>query len=216
MTEPDARKPRRPRTSFSLLAIAAAFLLAAPQPAGAAQEAETDTPDKSAYEQSIQELDRLFRMLRQARSEQEARAIENRIWQAWMVAPDRRTSEMMQEAMKARSSYDYDKALSIIEEVIELEPDYSEAWNQRATLHFLKEDFDRSLDDINRVLELEPRHFGALAGRGVILMRQGRFELGQKALRRAVEIDPWLRERSMIIPTPEEGRPLPPGVEERI
>ncbi|WP_224406922.1 tetratricopeptide repeat protein [Afifella sp. IM 167] len=213
MTKADTRRPRRARHSPALLALVTALLLAAPAPAGAAQE---PGPGESAYEESNRELDRLFAMLAKARSEPEARQIENRIWQAWMVGPDRRTSEMMQDAMKARSDFDYDKALSIIEEVIKMEPEYSEAWNQRATLHFLKEDFDRSLDDINRVLELEPRHFGALAGRGVILMRQGRFELGQKALRQAVEIDPWLRERSMIIPTPEEGRPLPPGAEERI
>lgn len=153
---------------------------------------------------------RLFERLRDAASEREGRMAEDAIWQFWMAeAPSPDIADRVSEAMTARESYDWDKALAILDTVVADAPDYAEGWNQRAFIRFLKEDFDGSLEDIDRTLELEPKHFAALAGKALILMRQGRTELGQQALRQAVEIHPWLKERSMLIPVPGEVTPGP-------
>lgn len=152
----------------------------------------------------------LFERLRNARTEQEGRLAEDAVWRMWMdEAPDMPTARAIDAAMKARSSYDFDKALIILDEVVANAPDYAEGWNQRAFIRFLKEDFDGSLEDIEQALRREPKHFAALAGKAMILMRQGRMELGQKALRQAMEIHPWLKERSMLIPIPGETVPGP-------
>ena len=152
----------------------------------------------------------LFARLRNAATEQEGRLAEDAIWRMWMAdAPTTDIARAVAEAMEARESYDFDKALRILDEVVAAGPAYAEGWNQRAFVRFLKEDFDGSLEDIDRALEIEPMHFAALAGKATILMRQGRMALGQQALRRAVEIHPWLRERSMLIPVPGEVTPGP-------
>ncbi len=152
----------------------------------------------------------LFERLRNAQTEQEGRLTENAVWRMWMdEAPDMATARAIDAAMKARSGYDFDKALAILDEVVASAPGYAEGWNQRAFIRFLKDDFDGSLEDIEQALQREPKHFAALAGKAMILMRQGRVELGQTALRQAMEIHPWMKERSMLIPIPGETPPGP-------
>ena len=180
------------RTRRQMLALAAALPFAF---AASAEEARIETRRQL-----------LFERLRNATTEQEGRLAEDAIWRLWMAAAP---SRAVDQAMDARESYDFDRALAILDGVVSQAPDYAEGWNQRAFIRFLKDDLDGSLADIDRTLELEPKHFAALAGKAMVLMRQGRMELGQAALRRAVEIHPWLKERSMLIPAPGEVVPGP-------
>ena len=54
------------------------------------------------------------------------------------------------------------------EEVIELDPNWAEAWNKRATVLYLMGKYQLSQNDIDKVLSLEKRHFGALSGQGLV------------------------------------------------
>jgi tetratricopeptide (TPR) repeat protein len=78
----------------------------------------------------------------------------------------------------------------LLDRLVALEPNWAEAWNQRATVRFLAEDFDGSMADIDKVLKLEPRHFGALTGMGVILQREGLDKRALEVFNRALEIYP--------------------------
>ncbi|WP_298822176.1 tetratricopeptide repeat protein [uncultured Roseibium sp.] len=171
--------------SWIKVAIAATLiLLTAPLPAASA------TPEQDA----------LFRALKNASNEVEAKKIENQIWEAWLnAAPNPAIRERIDEAMSRRGIYDFQGAKDILDEVVEEAPDYSEGWNQRAFVLFLQGNYDESLEDIDRVLELEPRHFGALSGKAMIFLSMGRAKLGQKLLRQAVEIHPYLNERNLLI-----------------
>jgi tetratricopeptide (TPR) repeat protein len=143
----------------------------------------------------------LFDALRTAPSEGAGQAIAQQVWHFWMrQAPDPASGALMERVQERRLEYDYAGAMVLLDELVARAPDWSEAWNQRATVLFFQEKYDRSLDDVEKTLELEPLHFGALAGKAVILMRQGRIELGQLALRQALEIHPWLSERRMLLP----------------
>jgi len=147
----------------------------------------------------------LFERLRNAATERQGRIAEDEVWRMWMdEAPSLDIGRDIKAAMDARSAYDFNKALGILDRVVETAPDYAEGWNQRAFIRFLKDDLDGALEDIDQALKLEPRHFAALAGKAIVLMRQGRADLGQEALRQAVAIHPWLRERSMLVPEPGE------------
>lgn len=196
----------KPFRQFAALAFLAAFPLSAlPHIASAVEIVPAEQIDET-YQQ------RLFESLKNARTEAEGRAIENAIWEMWMAqAPTSDVARGVKDAMDARESYDYDRALALLDAAIAAAPDYAEAWNQRAFIRFLKEDFDGALTDIEQTLTLEPRHFAALSGRALVLMRQGRMELAQQALREAVAIHPWLKERSMIVPEPGEVVPAPGG-----
>jgi len=70
----------------------------------------------------------------------------------------------MSRAKKAADDKDYDLAIRMLSSIIEIKPDFTEAWNRRATIYFLKKDYTNSMADIAKVLAREPRHFGALSG----------------------------------------------------
>ncbi len=148
--------------------------------------------------------DALFAALGRSKSRTEARSLENAIWMYWMHAPNSQAQNLLDQALKRRSAYDFAGAVEILDELVVVAPQFAEGWNQRATLRYLQEKYEDSLADIEQVLKFEPRHFGALAGKAQILMLLGRFEQGQKALQRAVDIHPWLRGRGALIKVPEE------------
>lgn len=187
-----------------LAALILAFpLLAAPGMA-AAEDWHRNLPLRGDREMESSERDRLFAALADSANAETAGAIALSIWALWFRAPSAAAREMMDDAMERRQHYDIAGAIEVLDRLVTLAPDWAEAWNQRATLRYMKEDFDGSLADIERVLALEPRHFGALAGEALILMRFGRIEAAQAALKRAVAINPFLAERSMLI---EERQP---------
>ena len=152
--------------------------------------------------------DRLFQALAAATTETQGRAVEDEIWRFWLdLAPDPRTRKLVDEAMDRRESYDFAGAEALLDDAVARAPDYAEALNQRAFVRFLRENDEGAEADLLRALELEPRHFGALSGLFHVLMRGGRGEQATAALIRAVSIHPWLKERHMLPPDPEAGRP---------
>ena len=62
------------------------------------------------------------------------------------------------------------RAIDYFNKVIISKPNFAEAWNKRATAHFMMGNFDLSMQDISKTLQLEPRHFGALDGMGLIFI----------------------------------------------
>ncbi len=162
-------------------------------------------PGLAATANATPEQDALFKALKNAQNEAEARKIEDDIWYSWLnAAPTPEIRARIDTAMQRRGVYDFQGARHLLDEVVAQAPDYSVGWNQRAFILFLQGDYEASLEDIERALELEPRHFGALSGKAMIFMTMGRVKQGQEALRKAVEIHPFLKERNMLLPEETE------------
>jgi tetratricopeptide (TPR) repeat protein len=111
----------------------------------------------------------------------------------WTSAGNETTNILMSRAKKAMDDKDYDLALKLLDAVIEIKPDYTEAWNRRATVYFMKKDYADSLADIGKVLTREPRHFGALSGLGLIMQDIGDDKRALEAYRKALEVYPRLK-----------------------
>ena len=101
----------------------------------------------------------------------------------------------------ATEQKDYDLAIKLLTAIIDIKPDYIEAWNRRATIHYLKNDYARSLQDIREVLIREPRHFGALAGLGMIMQDIGDEKRALEAFRKALAVNPHLEKVPELVKT---------------
>jgi tetratricopeptide (TPR) repeat protein len=138
------------------------------------------------------QLDRLFEALKLAPDEESAKYFENRIWAIWLNSPSDTANLLMGRVKTAIDAKEYDLAVRLLNAIIDLKPDFTEAWNRRASVFFTKKDFSRSLADIHEVLAREPRHFGALSGLGIILQELGDDKGALEAFRRALAIHPHL------------------------
>ena len=182
------------RHRFSLLALTAALIAASPaysEPGGWA-----DPPDKlprAARGDRTKNLDFLFEALKAAPDADSAKMVENRIWALWLASGSDTTDLLMTRVKTAIEGKDNNLAIELLSAVIEMRPDYVEAWNRRATLHFADKNYGKSLADIRQVLAREPRHFGALTGLGVIMQAFGEEKLALEAFRRALAVNPHLQ-----------------------
>jgi tetratricopeptide (TPR) repeat protein len=137
-------------------------------------------------------LDTLFSALKIAPDAASAKAIENRIWEAWIISGSDTCDLLMTRVKDAIEDKNYDLALRLLNSIIAIRPGYVEAWNQRATVYYLKDDYAHAIADIAVVLAHEPRQFGALAGLGMMLQDIGDDKDALDAYRKALAIDPHL------------------------
>jgi tetratricopeptide (TPR) repeat protein len=137
-----------------------------------------------------QMLDALFVRLRNAGDQGDAQLIATSIARVWLQSDSDTANLLMQRATVSMQARQYPLALSLFDKLVALEPDWAEAWNQRATTRFLAGDTDGAMADINQVMKLEPRHFGALAGMGMILQGAGLDESALEIFKKALGIYP--------------------------
>src|SRR5580700_6576733 len=141
-----------------------------------------------------------------AKSDAEAREIEERLWSFWRSLADDESRQLLEQSREAQLRFDYAEALIYNKAVVKHAPQFAEGWNQLGYVYFLAGQYDASLEAIEHVLALEPMHYAALAGKGIILYYAGKVEAAQAPLKRALAINPWLKERNLIgkesLPTP--------------
>jgi tetratricopeptide (TPR) repeat protein len=176
--------------AFSCLVLLPASPAPAEDAASGGRETLADTVPQSRGER----LDALFASLATAENREAAKAAERAILTLWLESGSDTADLLMEWALKAMDEEDYPLALDFLDRIITLEPRYVEAWNKRATVHFLNDDYAKSLADLEQVLAIEPRHFGALAGLGTILRELGDEQLALDAYRQALALDPVMSE----------------------
>lgn len=144
-------------------------------------------------------LDFLFDALKVAPDDVSAKAVEDRIWAQWLASGSDTANLLMTRVKSAIEAQDLDLAVKLLNSIIEIKPDYTEAWNRRATIYYMKKDFGHALADIRQVLAREPRHFGAMSGLGMILQEFGDEKNALAVFRRAITIHPRLQKIPDII-----------------
>jgi tetratricopeptide (TPR) repeat protein len=140
----------------------------------------------------VQNLDKLFEALKLAPTDESAKFVENRIWALWLASGGDTAGLLMSRVKTAVDGKDFDLAVKLLTAIIDIRPDYVEAWNRRATVLYMKKEFGSALADIREVLAREPRHFGALSGLGMILQEIGDDKRALDAFRRALAVHPHL------------------------
>jgi len=134
-----------------------------------------------------------------------ASIVEQEIWSLWSTHPtDEKLTARLEEGSMFIRNQQPKRAREIFTEVINLDENWAEAWNKRATVLYMLGEFKKSQDDIDQVLALEQRHFGALAGQGLVNIQLKNYEKAIRSYEQAQEIYPAMRSPKIMIKQIEE------------
>ena len=156
-------------------------------------------------------LDALFTQLHETLDDRLAMQLQQEIWTVWLHSDDPELEALMRGGRVLMLRGDHAGAVTVFSQLIELAPDFAEAWNKRATVYYLMGRLNDSIADCMRVLELEPRHFGALSGLGLIHTALGDPETALYWYREALKQNPHMpsvKERVEDLANEVEGEPI--------
>ena len=123
--------------------------------------------------------------------DEEVRATaEAAIWSIWGRSGDAAADHLFQTGLEQMRGGNLNAAVETFGRVIAMRPQFTEAWNKRATLYFLLGEYDLSLKDCDEVLRRNPQHFGVLAGYGQIYLRKGDLPRALEYFEQALAINP--------------------------
>ena len=144
-------------------------------------------------------LNKLFNQLGKVKNLKKATLLETKIWLIWNKHPnDIKLTQKLELGTELMQYGSYDYALVVFSNVIDADPDWSEAWNKRATVFFLMNQYSKSLDDIEKVLKIESRHFGALSGQARIYIRLQEYEKAIESIKKALKFYPSFKNGELI------------------
>ncbi len=143
-------------------------------------------------DQNNPELELLFDSLHNTDNPAEAAALTQKIWENWYQTDNQRIRTLMNMGEVSIRRGKLKDAVAFFSEIIELQPDYAEGWNRRATVYYMMGEYQLSTNDVAETLQREPRHFGALSGQGMIYMQLQEKELALEFYKKALELNPHM------------------------
>ena len=159
-------------------------------------------------EERESELNNLFTQLKNSEISN-AIEVENKIWKIWSTHPsnDRRgyrLTELLAQGSFLMTQQEFNRAYGIFSQIILVDPNWSEAWNKRATVLYMLGRYQESQEDIDKVLKLEKRHFGALSGQGLVQTELKNYEKAINSYKEVQKIYPSMQAPKVMIPRLKE------------
>jgi tetratricopeptide (TPR) repeat protein len=87
-------------------------------------------------------------------------------------------------------TYQYDKAIEVLNKAIEINNDFGLAYANRANSYNQQDEYEKSIYDANKSIDLNPKLEWPYAIKGNVLTKQGSFLEAQKTLSKAIKINP--------------------------
>ncbi len=135
-------------------------------------------------------VDRLLEDLKQPDAELRDRA-SSLFWHDWFHQKGVYGAQQLMEAQSLLESGRADRAETLLSDIVEAQPDFAEAWNRLAVLHYTQGDYWRAIADCQKVIALVPYHFGALHGLGLSHSAVGNYTAAIQSFRQALTIQPY-------------------------
>ena len=111
------------------------------------------------------------------------------MWEVWLRGG---TADQNRRLQSALAQPDAGQTLTALDALVRSAPDFAEAYNQRAIVHYGRGEFHKGVSDCEAVLRLNPFHFGAAAGMGQCLLRMNKPKAAVRAFQQALDINPEL------------------------
>ncbi len=154
------------------------------------ETAVVSTTSNSANDE--RELDDIFLRLRHSESAEEASKAEADIYIRLTSSRSPTVNLLLETANVALSQEDDVAAKTMLEQAIELDPNFAEGLTRAASLDYQNGDLGSAKARLKKALRIEPRHFGAWSGLGLVLEDLGDLRGAQQAYREALYLHPFL------------------------
>jgi tetratricopeptide (TPR) repeat protein len=106
------------------------------------------------------------------------------------VAMANMKDELLERGKSLCGQRDYDAAIKVFANVLEVDPKCTEAHYGRGSAYLCKGDYDAAISDLSEVVRQDPRHSGAYRGRGIAHLGKGHLSMAIMDLSEAIRIDP--------------------------
>ena len=154
----------------------------------------------NAEENYDKQLNNLFNQLKSTSSSIAAKEIESKIWKMWTTHPSEESlTNLLAKGSYYMSQNQLTSAHNVFSKAIELDPNWAEAWNKRATVLYLMGNYELSQNDIDEVLKLEKRHFGALSGQGMVQTALKNYQKAIDSYIEAHKVHPFMKSPMIMI-----------------
>jgi tetratricopeptide (TPR) repeat protein len=121
-----------------------------------------------------------------------AQLAENSLWRVWFRAGKCPAVHLVKMGSCHLNHGNYDVAVEKFTQAIGLDPDYAEAYNQRAIAYYLADNYTASIIDCKAALARIPQHFLAMSGMGHNHLNLQEWEQARHCYRLALAIHPRL------------------------
>ncbi len=146
------------------------------------------------------QIDELFGQLKSSLNFENSKKIEDQIWDLWVTHPSENSlTKLLADGSSAMMDNKLETAYNKFTEATELDPNWAEAWNKRATVLYLMGKYELSQSDIDKVLELEKRHFGALSGQGLVQTALNNYQKAIESYIEAHKVHPNMKSPLIMI-----------------
>ena len=146
------------------------------------------------------QIDKLLSQLKLTTNYEDSKKIESKIWELWSTHPSKNTlTALLADGSFYVSQNKLETAYDKFTKAIELDSNWAEAWNKRATVLYLMGKYELSQADIDKVLELEQRHFGALAGQGLVQTALNNYKKAIDSYIEAHKVHPYMKSPLIMI-----------------
>jgi tetratricopeptide (TPR) repeat protein len=112
------------------------------------------------------------------------------LWEHWFWQKGATGFAQLQRAQVLLETGEVKAAAALLTQLITELPDFAEAWNRRAVLHYSQQRHEAAIKDCEVVIRLVPFHFGALHGLGLCQAALGDYQAAISTFRRALAVQP--------------------------
>lgn len=135
-------------------------------------------------------IDRLLQALKDQNETVRNQAI-GEFWHMWFHQKGVQSAKRLIESQTLVEAERNEEAKAILDELILAQPDFAEAWNRRAVLHYMQGNYPDAINDCEKTLALVPYHFGALHGLGLCYASIGNYRDAIQCFRRTLDLQPF-------------------------
>ena len=135
-------------------------------------------------------VDRLLEDLKQPDAEVRDHA-SSLFWHAWFHQKGAYGAQQLMEAQTLLESGQISQSEALLNDILEAQPDFAEAWNRLAVLYYTQGKYWQAIAACQKVVALVPYHFGALHGLGLSHSAVGNYTAAIESFHQALTIQPY-------------------------